>query len=66
MTCVHLQQLYDLCDKERLMLSSSDLIHIVCTQCGKQDVCPSTLSEHYPEGAEPDAVTGPDTPPQAD
>jgi hypothetical protein len=55
MTCVHLQQLYDLCDKEGLKLSSSDLIHIVCNQCGKQDVCPSTLSEHYPEASGADS-----------
>ena len=46
MTCIHLRQLYDLCDQEGVRLSSSDLIHIVCRQCGKQEVCPSNLSEH--------------------
>ena len=55
MTCVHLQHLYDLCDKEGLKLSSSDLIQIICKQCGRQDVCPSTLSEHYPESEGADA-----------
>ena len=49
MSCIHLQQLYDLCDREGVKLSSSDLIHIVCRQCGKQEVCPSTLNDHYPE-----------------
>lgn len=43
MTCVHLQQLVHLCQESDLRLSSSDLIHIVCQQCGKQEVCPSNL-----------------------
>ena len=49
MPCVHLQQLFELCDREGLRMSSSDLIHIVCQQCGKQEVCPDTLNEHFPE-----------------
>jgi hypothetical protein len=53
MTCVHLQQLYELCDKEGLKLSSSDLIHIVCKQCGKQEVCPSNMSDYYPDPEAP-------------
>ena len=44
MTCVHLQQLYQLCQQNDLKLSSSDLIHVVCKQCNKQEVCPSTLT----------------------
>ena len=47
MTCVHLQQLYRLCRDHDLKLGSSDLIHIVCNQCGVQDVCPSMLSDEY-------------------
>ncbi|WP_254513580.1 hypothetical protein [Anatilimnocola floriformis] len=47
MTCVHLQQLVQLCHDSELRLSSSDLIHIVCKQCGKQDVCPSNLVEQF-------------------
>jgi hypothetical protein len=47
MNCVHLQQLIQLCHDSDLRLSSSDLIHIVCKQCGKQDVCPSALVEQY-------------------
>jgi len=46
-TCVHLQQLVQLCHDSDLRLSSSDLIHIVCKQCGKQDVCPSNLVEQF-------------------
>jgi len=47
MTCVHLQQLYRLCREHDLKLGSSDLIHIVCNQCGVQDVCPSMLTDEY-------------------
>lgn len=55
MTCVHLQQLYQLCQDSKLKLSSTDLIRIVCKQCEKEDVCPSVLVEeysaHHPEEA---------------
>lgn len=47
MTCVHLQQLYQLCHQNQLKLSSSDLIHIVCSQCEKDEVCPSILLDEY-------------------
>jgi len=47
MTCVHLQQLYRLCQDHDLKLSGSDLIHIVCNQCGVQEACPSMLSDEY-------------------
>jgi len=47
MTCVHLQQLYQLCQQNDLKLSSTDLIHVVCKQCDKEEVCPSTLAEEY-------------------
>ncbi len=59
MPCVHLQQLYEYCGKEGVKLSSSDLIHIVCSQCGKQEVCPSTLSEHYDEPEQDPPQTAP-------
>jgi hypothetical protein len=47
MTCVHLQQLYQTCQENQIRLSSSDLIHFVCKQCEKQEVCPSVLVEEY-------------------
>ena len=47
MTCVHLKQLYQLCQDNSLRLSSTDLIHVVCQQCGKEEVCPSVLMEEY-------------------
>ena len=47
MTCVHLQKLYQLCEENSVKLSSSDLIHIVCMKWGREEVCPSTLSDEY-------------------
>jgi hypothetical protein len=47
MTCVHLQQLYKLCHEHDLKLSGTDLIRVVCQQCGEQEVCPSTLMDEY-------------------
>lgn len=43
MVCDHLRQLYQLCQEQKIRLSGSDLIHIVCEQCGRHDVCPSNL-----------------------
>ncbi len=47
MTCVHLRQLYKHCHQHNVKLGSSDLIRIVCEQCGEQEVCPSTLMDEY-------------------
>jgi hypothetical protein len=47
MACVHLQQLFQICQENQLKLSSSDLIHVVCKQCQKEEVCPSLLFEEY-------------------
>lgn len=47
MTCVHLKKLYHLCQQEGLKLAGADLIHIVCEQCGEQEVCPSVLYDEY-------------------
>jgi len=51
MPCIHLSQLIQLCEQSQVRLSSSDLIHIVCKQCEKQEVCPSALLDDY----EPDS-----------
>ncbi|MFV1967346.1 MAG: hypothetical protein ACC628_18105 [Pirellulaceae bacterium] len=45
MTCVHLRKLYQLCQEEELRMGGSDLIRIVCHQCGEQEVCPSALMD---------------------
>ncbi len=47
MTCVHLRQLYKLCEDHHLKLGSADLIRVVCHQCGEQEVCPSTMTDEY-------------------
>ena len=47
MTCVHLRQLYQLCEEHDLKISGSDLIRVVCNQCGEQEVCPSMLTSEY-------------------
>ena len=47
MTCVHLRQLYQLCEENDVKLGSSDLIRMVCHQCGEQEVCPATLTDEY-------------------
>jgi hypothetical protein len=47
MACVHLNQLYQLCRDSNVKLSSTDLIHIVCKQCEREEVCPSVLFEEY-------------------
>ena len=45
MPCVHLRELYELCEKHDLRIASPDAIRIVCRQCEEQDVCPSSLTD---------------------
>ena len=53
MACVHLQQLYELCQNNELKLSASDLIRVTCHKCGEKEVCPSVLTDEYDaEGTE--------------
>ncbi len=47
MPCTHLKKLYQLCLDNELRFSSSDLVHIVCRECGSVEVCPSTLTDEY-------------------
>jgi hypothetical protein len=47
MTCKHLKELYKICQTHQLKLSSTDLIRIVCPQCGIEEVCPSVLADEY-------------------
>ena len=58
MTCVHLKELYRICQQHELKLTSGDLIHIVCPTCGLSEVCPSAYAS-----AESDAADS--TPPAA-
>jgi hypothetical protein len=43
MSCKHLKELYEMCMRHNLKLSSTDLIRIVCPQCGVEEECPSLL-----------------------
>lgn len=59
MPCVHLKELYELCEKHDLRIASPDAIRIVCRQCEEQDVCPSSLTDgeqvlELPPNASPD------------
>lgn len=47
MTCQHLKELYETCRRHQLRLSSSDLIRIVCPECGVEEVCPAVLCDEY-------------------
>jgi hypothetical protein len=47
MPCIHLRQLYELCDENKLHFSSSDLVRIICKQCEKEEVCPAVLIDDY-------------------
>ena len=54
MTCVHLRQLYTLCKEQDLKFSTSDLLHVVCGQCEREEVCPSVFTDEY-EAENPDS-----------
>ena len=47
MTCIHLRKLYELCEQNDIKLSSAELVHVVCTQCGQKEVCPSMLMDEF-------------------
>jgi hypothetical protein len=58
MVCEHLKQLYQLCLDQKIRLSASDLIHVVCEQCGRKEVCPSNLRTDREEDAEVRVASG--------
>lgn len=51
MACVHLRELYQLCEKNQIRIGGSDLIRIVCHQCEKEETCPSTMLDDVKEEA---------------
>ena len=63
MSCVHLKKLFDLCAQEDLKIGGTDLVRIVCKQCGEQEVCPSMLMEEY-EAQHPEEADQQDQSPQ--
>lgn len=54
MSCAHLKKLFDMCLQEDIKIGGTDLVRIVCNQCGAEEVCPTMLMEEYeamhPEG----------------
>jgi hypothetical protein len=68
MSCKHLKELYEVCQTHHLKLSSSDLIRIVCPQCGVEEVCPSLLADEYEtrHHDEPDSPSAEKTPGKGD
>jgi hypothetical protein len=65
MTCVHLQELFRLCQEHDLKIGGSDLIRVACHQCGEQEVCPSILTDEYDakrQGDEPGLPVLPESP----
>ena len=61
MTCLHLRELYSLCQKHDLKIASSELVHIVCKQCGVAETCPSTCADEYDQRLSPHEVpSGPE------
>ena len=46
-TCTHLKELYQVCQQHNIKLGSSDLIRMVCPQCGIEENCPSVYTAEY-------------------
>jgi hypothetical protein len=62
MPCVHLRELYAVCQSHDLKLTSGDLIRLVCPQCGVIETCPSVYALEYDAKAEKSAPpTGQDS-----
>ena len=49
MACVHLQELFQLCQENDLKVSGADLVHFVCEKCNRQEVCPMSMMEQQEE-----------------
>lgn len=41
MSCVHLKEINRVCNDHGVHVSQSDLVRIVCKECGDHEVCPS-------------------------
>ena len=52
MACTHLQKLYQLCQEQELFFSGSDLVRVICKECGAVDVCPTSLTMELPEDSD--------------
>jgi hypothetical protein len=60
MPCTHIKHLSEYCRTHDLKVSSSDLLRIVCPQCGMEEVCPSLPVADYDERhPQPEPATSP-------
>lgn len=62
MICNHLKELFQFCKEHDVRLSSTDLVRVVCKQCGIQEVCPSALVEEIDDAPARAAGTSESTP----
>jgi hypothetical protein len=60
MSCKHLKELYEMCVRNNVKLGSTDLIRLVCSQCGVEEECPSLLYAAYESRHAGDLNDGPD------
>jgi len=47
MSCAHLKKLFDMCRQEDIKIGGTDVVRIVCNQCGAEEVCPTMMMEQY-------------------
>ena len=55
MPCVHLRELIQLCEDHDIKVGGSDVVHLVCKQCGQQEVCPDVMIDEYDARSEQDS-----------
>jgi hypothetical protein len=58
MPCEHITKLYHVCETHHLKFSSSDLIRIICPECGLQETCPSLHVEIVDDAEATDSDDG--------
>lgn len=53
MTCTHLKEISRVCEDNGLKLGRTDLVRVVCGECGEQEVCPANSVELEERDASP-------------
>ncbi|MGQ9504778.1 MAG: hypothetical protein ACUVQG_03255 [Thermogutta sp.] len=62
MSCKHLQELYQLCQRYNLKLTGPELVRIVCPTCGVDEICPNVLIDEYDRRHTEVSLANPDMP----
>lgn len=47
MPCMHLKELYRLCQENEIRIGALDVVRLTCNQCNVKDVCPSVLTDEF-------------------